>query len=59
MEVLTVKKEKYERAELEIIQFQTEDVITTSDPMKNFLPERLKPLRQKSTILIVDFCHLP
>ena len=59
MEVFTVKKEQYERAELEIIQFQTEDVITTSDPMKNFLPERLKPLRQKSTILIVDFCHLP
>ena len=54
-----MKKEQYERAELEIIQFQTEDVITTSDPMKNFLPERLKPLRQKSTILIVDFCHLP
>ena len=59
MEVFTVKKEQYERAELEIIQFQTEDVITTSDPMKKFLPERLKPLRQKSTILIVDFCHLP
>ena len=26
---------------------------------KNILPERLKPLRQKSTILIVAFCHLP
>ena len=26
---------------------------------EKFLPERLKPLRQKSTILIVDFCHLP
>ena len=25
-----MKKEKYERAELEIIQFQTEGVITTS-----------------------------
>lgn len=36
MEVFTVKKEKYERAELEIIQFQTEDVITTSDPMEKF-----------------------
>ena len=31
-----MKKEKYERAELEIIQFQIEDVITTSDPMEKF-----------------------
>ena len=30
MEVFTVKKEQYERAELEIIQFQTEDVICES-----------------------------
>ena len=27
-------KEKYDRTELEIIQFQTGDVITTSDPLK-------------------------
>ena len=44
MEVLTVKKEKYERAELEIIQFQTEDVITTSDPMQKFYEDEELPL---------------
>ena len=49
MEVFTVKKEQYERAELEIIQFQTEDVITTSDPMKKFLPERLKIVLAKKS----------
>lgn len=38
MEVLTVKKETYERAELEIIEFQTEDVINTSDPEDDELP---------------------
>ena len=27
-------KEKYEHTELEIIKFQTGDVITTSDPLK-------------------------
>ena len=27
-----MKKETYERVELEIIEFQTEDVINTSDP---------------------------
>ena len=27
-------KEKYDRTELEIIKFQSEDVITTSDPLK-------------------------
>lgn len=27
-------KEKYDRTELEIIKFKTEDVITTSDPLK-------------------------
>ena len=44
MEVPTVKKEKYERAELEIIQFQTEDVITTSDPMQKFYEDEELPL---------------
>ena len=44
MEVLTVKKEKYERAELEIIQFQTEDVITTSDPMEKFYEDEELPI---------------
>ena len=29
-------KEKYNRTELEIIQFQTGDVITTSDPLKEY-----------------------
>lgn len=29
-------KEKYDRTELEIIQFQTGDVITTSDPLKEY-----------------------
>ena len=29
-------KEKYERTELEIIQFQTADVITTSEPLKEY-----------------------
>ena len=29
-------KEKYDRTELEIIKFQTGDVITTSDPLKEY-----------------------
>ena len=29
-------KEKYDRTELEIIQFQTGDVITASDPLKEY-----------------------
>ena len=28
-----MNKEKYERTEIEIFQFQTEDVITTSGPL--------------------------
>ena len=28
-----IKKEKYERTGLEVIKLQTEDVITTSDPV--------------------------
>jgi len=33
-----VKKETYECVELEIIEFQTEDVINTSNPKEDELP---------------------
>ena len=40
-----MKKEKYERSELEIIKFHTEDVITTSgeDDELPFVPEPNNP----------------
>ena len=40
-----MKKETYERVELEIIEFQTEDVIMTSDPMKKMYEDNELPIR--------------
>ena len=40
-----MKKEKYERTELEIIKFQTEDVIMTSFPEYEFDELPLSPNR--------------
>lgn len=36
-----MKKEKYERTELEIIKFQTDDVITTSGPEEDEVSEKM------------------
>ena len=40
-----MKKEKYEHTELEVIQFQTEDVIMTSVPEYEFDELPLSPNR--------------